>query len=82
MKVKVTVDREEEGILVLIGENGKKYEMKKDSAGVNVREGDVCTAKISFDGKVLKLEKNSDLTERKKAEMKARLSRLFSKKKQ
>lgn len=82
MKQKITVDREENGILVCVGENEALYEIKREDTEGDISEGDICTADISDDGKILLLKKDESETKIKKAEMKTRLLRLFENKKQ
>lgn len=81
MKIKITVDREEEGTLIFVDKNEKTYEIKKEDAPENIREGDICEAEISSAGEILHLSKDVKKTDKKKTKMKKRLSGLFSNKK-
>ena len=68
MKIKITVDRIEDEVLVCFGPDGTLYEVKREDAPDDICEGDICTACLSEVGRLTLLQKNKQETENKKAE--------------
>lgn len=75
MEIKLTLDRIEEGIAILLDSEGKIFELKDKC---DFTEGDVLLCRIDDNCEITVIKKMNDETEVKKNEMSNRLRSLFS----
>ena len=69
----LTVDRVEDGIVILIDEKESIYRIPTDMLGLTVRDGDVLRVSVDADGMIQSAEVDPKATEERRAAMRAKL---------
>ena len=75
----LTVDRTEDGVIILIDETETVYRATADMLGIPVREGDILCVVLAADGRILSAENDTEATANRRAAMREKLRRLFCK---
>ena len=73
----LTVDRVEDGIVILIDEKESIYRITTDMLGLTVRDGDVLRVSVDADGMIQSAEVDLKATEERRAAMRAKLQTML-----
>lgn len=73
----LTVDRVEDGIVILIDEKESIYRITTDMLGLTVRDGDVLRVSVDADGMIQSAEVDHKATEERRAAMRAKLQTML-----
>ena len=73
----LTVDRVEDGIVILIDEKESIYRITTDMLGLSVHDGDVLRVSVDADGMIQSAEIDPAATEERRAAMRAKLQNML-----
>ena len=73
----LTVDRVENGVVIMIDEKESIYRITTDMLGLVVRDGDVLRVAVDADGMIQSAEVDADATEERRAAMRAKLQSML-----
>ncbi len=74
----LTVDRVEDGVVILIDEKESIYRITTDMLGLVVRDGDVLRVSVDADGMIQSAQVDVEATEERRAAMRAKLQSMLS----
>jgi len=73
----LTVDRVEDGVVIMIDEKESIYRITTDMLGLIPRDGDVLRVVVDADGMIQSAEVDAEATEERRSAMRAKLQNLL-----
>lgn len=73
----LTVDRVEDGVVIMIDEKESIYRITTDMLGLVPRDGDVLRVAVDADGMIQSAEIDAEATEERRAAMRAKLQSML-----
>ena len=74
----LTVDRVEDGVVIMTDEKESIYRITTDMLGLIPRDGDVLRVSVDADGMIQSAEVDTEATEERRAAMRAKLRSMLS----